>query len=254
VTRGRRIDVAFTPRDMRPSQVAVVVDVLRATSTIVAALDAGFRRVLCTASVERARRLRGPGRLLAGERGCRPIDDFDRGNSPQGLDPPAADDLVLCTTNGTPAILSAASMAGEVLIGSLLNLGAVAEHVPPDKDLSIVCAGTEGRFALEDAYVAGRIVQRVEAERTDAALAAEQLGRAYDEAEQPLARSADAAALRATGQAADIAFCARESTAAVVPQVSAATAEVAVVSRADQARAPGPTHRQRTKVPARLFT
>lgn len=254
MTRGRRIDVAFTPRDMRPSQVAVVVDVLRATTTIVAALDAGYRRVLCTASLERARRLRGPGRLLAGERGCRPIDDFDRGNSPRGLDPPAADDLVLCTTNGTPAILSAASMAGEVLIASLLNLDAVAAHVPPDKDLSIVCAGTEGRFALEDAYVAGRIVQRVEAERTDAALAAEQLGRAYDDPEQPLARSADAAALRATGQAADIAFCARESTAAVVPQVSAATAEVAVVSRADQARAPGPTHRYTTKVPARLST
>ena len=256
MTRGHWVDVAFTPRDMRPCQLAVVVDVLRATSTIVAALDAGYRRVLCMASVERARRLRGPGRLLAGERGCRPIDDFDRGNSPRGLDPAAADDLVLCTTNGTPAIRSAASMAGQVLIGSLLNLDAVVEHIPPDKDVSIVCAGTEGGFALEDAYVAGRIVQRVGTERTDAALAAEQLGRAYEDPEQPLAASADAAVLRATGQAADIAFCARESTVAVVPQVTAATGEVAVVSPADQSRAPrqGRTHRYTAKISARLFT
>jgi 2-phosphosulfolactate phosphatase len=254
VTGGQRVDVAFTPRDMRPSPVAVVVDVLRATSTIVAALDAGYRRVLCTASVERARRLRGPGRVLAGERGCRPIDDFDRGNSPRGLDTRPADDLVLCTTNGTPAILSAASMAGEVLIGSLLNLDAVVEQLPPDKDLSIVCAGTEGRFALEDAYVAGRIVQRIRAERTDAALAAEQLGRAYDDPYQPLAQSADAAMLRATGQMADIAFCARDSTVAVVPQVSAATAEVVVVSPADPPVAPGTTYRYTAKALARLFT
>jgi 2-phosphosulfolactate phosphatase len=254
VTAGPWVDVALTPPDTPRAEVAVVIDVLRATSTIVAALDAGYRRVLCTASVERARRLRGSGRVLAGERGCLPIHDFDRGNSPRGLDAAPADDLVLCTSNGTPAILSSASMAGEVLVGSLLNLGAVVEHIPPNKNVTIVCAGAEGRFALEDAYVAGRIVQNLGAERTDAAVAAEQLARAYDDPYRPLARSANAAVLRATGQAADIAFCARESTAAVVPQVSAATAAVAVVSAAGPAPPPRTTHSYTTKTTARLFT
>jgi 2-phosphosulfolactate phosphatase len=254
MTPGNRVDVAFTPRDVSPSHVAVVVDVLRATSTIVAALHAGYRRVLCTASVERARRLRGTDRVLAGERGCLPIDGFDRGNSPRGLDPAPAGDLVLCTTNGTPAILSAASTARDVLIGSLLNLAALVAHIPTDRDVTVVCAGTEGRFALEDAYVAGRIVQGLTADRTDAARAAEQLARTYDEPGQPLAVSANAAVLRATGQIADIAFCARESIAAVVPRVSAAVAQVAVVSPAEPAAAARPIHSHMTKATARLFT
>ena len=247
MTAATRVDVAFTPLDIRPHQVAVVVDVLRASSTIVAALKAGCRRVLCTASVERARRLRAPGRLLAGERGCRRIDDFDRGNSPRALDFVPADELVLCTTNGTPAILAAVSLADEVLIGSLLNLSALIEAIPAGKDVTVVCAGTDGCFALEDAYVAGRIVQRLGAARTDAALAAEQLARAYADPTEPLARSANGAVLRATQQAADIAFCARESTAAVVPKVSTATAEVAVVSVAEPAGSSAKIHRSLLK-------
>ncbi|MDQ3644584.1 MAG: 2-phosphosulfolactate phosphatase, partial [Actinomycetota bacterium] len=101
-TRGSEdeasIDVAFTPADgiddvkgrhrpplqppERRATVALVVDVLRASSTIVAALAVGFERVLCVGDVEGARRLKGPGRVLAGERKCRPIEGFDYGNSP----------------------------------------------------------------------------------------------------------------------------------------------------------------------------
>jgi 2-phosphosulfolactate phosphatase len=158
-----------------------------------------------------------------------------------------ADELVLCTTNGTPAILAAVSLADEVLIGSLLNLSALIEGIPAGKDVTVVCAGTDGCFALEDAYVAGRIVQRLGAARTDAALAAEQLARAYADPTEPLARSANGAVLRATQQAADIAFCARESTAAVVPKVSTATAEVAVVSVAEPAGSSAKIHRSLLK-------
>lgn len=224
------IDVAFTPAEMRPAEVAVVVDILRASSTIVTALGAGYRRVICTASPEEARRLRAPGRLLAGERGCRPIEGFDYGNSPRALDVARGEDLVLCTTNGTPAILSALSAAGEVLVGSLLNLNALTERIPAGADVTVVCAGTDGRFALEDAYAAGRIVARVDGALTDAARAAERLAGAYVTAYEPLAQSADAAALRATGQAADIDFCAQESVTALVPEVSLTTAQVAVAS------------------------
>ncbi len=95
-----------------------MVDVLRAGSTIVAAFEGGFRRVLCC-ELERAESLRAPGRLLAGERGCRQISSFDRSNSPAGLGQGGGAELVLGTTNGTPAVMAATSSAGEVLVGSL---------------------------------------------------------------------------------------------------------------------------------------
>jgi 2-phosphosulpholactate phosphatase len=144
------IDVAFTPSEARRAEMAVVVDVLRAGSTIVSALEGGFRRVLCCDTVERAEWLRAPGRLLAGERGCRRIPGFDHGNSPAGLGGGAGAELVLCTTNGAPAIMAATGSADEVLVGSLLNLDAIIEALPPSVEMTVVCAGTNGRFALED--------------------------------------------------------------------------------------------------------
>ncbi|HET8979321.1 MAG TPA: 2-phosphosulfolactate phosphatase, partial [Solirubrobacteraceae bacterium] len=74
------IDVALTPADLTPAPVAVVIDALRATSTATWALAAGYERVLLTDTVERALTLRGPGRVLAGERGCVRPPQFDQGN------------------------------------------------------------------------------------------------------------------------------------------------------------------------------
>jgi 2-phosphosulfolactate phosphatase len=225
------IDVAFTPAAARPTQVAVVVDVLRATSTIVAALDAGYRSVLCTRTVDQARELDGPGRRLAGERGCLAIEGFDRGNSPQFVDDrDRAEELVLCTTNGTPALLCALSCAGEVLVGSLLNLDAVLHAIPADRELTVICSGTDGRFALEDAYAAGRIVEHLAGPRSDAARAAERLAAGYADCRTPLAQSAGGALLRATGQASDIDLCARESVSAIVPRAVAGRGGIAIVS------------------------
>jgi 2-phosphosulfolactate phosphatase len=223
------IDVAFTPSEARCAEIAVVVDVLRAGSTIVAALEGGFRRVICCDTVERAECLRAPGRVLAGERGCRRIPGFDHGNSPAGLGRGDGPELVLCTTNGTPAIMAATSSAGEVLVGSLLNLDALIEALPPSVELTVVCAGTNGRFALEDAYVAGRIVARLSGKRTDGARAAERLAAAYAGPLEPLGESADATVLRETGQAADIELCARESLMSAVPRVSESSPGVATV-------------------------
>lgn len=225
------IDVAFTPDAARPTQVAVVVDVLRATSTIVAALEAGYRSVLCAGTVDGALELAGPGRRLAGERGCLTIEGFDYGNSPRFLDDrDGAEELVLCTTNGTPALLRAVSLADEVLIGSLLNLDAVVDAIPAERQLTVICSGTGGRFALEDAYAAGRIVERLTGQRSDAARAAERLAAAYADSGTPLAESADAAVLRATGQAGDIGFCARESVSSVVPRAVVGRGGMAIVS------------------------
>ncbi|MBA3365427.1 MAG: 2-phosphosulfolactate phosphatase [Actinobacteria bacterium] len=230
VRGDRRVDVAFTPAELRRTQVAVVVDVLRASSTIAAALAAGYARVLCVGDVEQARRLRGPGRAVAGERGCRRVEGFDFGNSPRAFVGGATGELVLCTTNGTPAILAAVSAAEDVLVASLLNLDAALQAVPARADVTVVCSGTDGRFALEDAYAAGRIVDGLAGARSDAARAAERLATAYGEPHAPLTESADAAVLRASGQGGDVTFCARESVLAVAPRVTAASDGVAVVS------------------------
>lgn len=227
------IDVAFLPSEARPAELAVVLDVLRASSTVAAALSAGYSRVLCCESPERAEELRGPGRILAGEKECRPVPGFDYGNSPGALEAGDGRELVLSTTNGCPAILAAADASDEVLIGSLLNLDALIEAIPPGAQVTLVCAGTHGRFALEDAYAAGRLVARMRGERTDAARAAERLASAYPNAYEPLDESADAAVLKETDQEHDIAFCARESVLGTVPYVSGVSSGVATVSASE---------------------
>src|ERR671922_1886076 len=121
------VDVAFTPEEQASGTVAIVVDVLRATSTIVQALAAGYRRVLCCAEIEEAQRLRAeiPDSLVGGERNAVRIEGFDVGASPREFLEARADTLILSTTNGTRAILSATARCDEVLLASLLNLRSV---------------------------------------------------------------------------------------------------------------------------------
>src|SRR5947207_14942895 len=102
-----RVHVAFTPDEEAAAPVAIVVDVLRATSTIAQALASGYRRVLCCAEIEDARRLREEigGSLVGGEREAARIDGFDVGASPREFLEPRADTLILSTTNGTRTLL-----------------------------------------------------------------------------------------------------------------------------------------------------
>src|SRR4051795_3164881 len=173
------VHVAFTPGEAAPAAVGVVVDVLRATSTIAQALASGYERVLCCAEIEDARALRAeiPDSLLGGERKAVRVEGFEVGASPREFLEPRARTLILSTTNGTRAILETSRRCERVFLGSLLNLSAVAQVVESD-DVVVVCAGFQGVFALDDAYCAGRIVERLEADRTDAAIAAELVARA----------------------------------------------------------------------------
>jgi 2-phosphosulfolactate phosphatase len=230
------VDVCFTPREIRPADVAVVIDVLRATSTIVQALAAGYPRVLCCTSVATARDMRGPGRVLAGERDCVRVPDFELGNSPAAVAASGrhGEELVLATTNGSPAIVAASSAARRVVIGCLLNLRAVLEAIRTETAVTIVCSGTDGRPALEDVYVAGRLVAALDGTPSDAARVAERVASAYRAPLPPLAESEDGARLRATGQEADIAWCARESALGVVPEVCSKGDEVALVGAGDR--------------------
>lgn len=210
------INVAFTPAEAVPAPVGVVVDVLRATSTIAQALASGYRRVLCCSEIEEARALRAeiPDSLVGGERKAVQIEGFDVGASPREFLEPRAETLILSTTNGTRAILETAQRCERVLLGSLLNLEAVA-HSARGQDAVIVCAGFQGAFAIDDAYCAGRIVQLLDGERTDAAVAAEVLAGAFETSLEGL----NARTYGPPGLEEDIAFCARESVLDVTPRL-----------------------------------
>jgi 2-phosphosulfolactate phosphatase len=222
------IDVALTPAELRPAAVAVVVDVLRATSTATKALASGYRGVICACSLARARGLRGAGRVLAGERACVMPPGFDLGNSPLELGEGGDRELVLASTNGAPAIVAAAAFAPNVLLCSLLNLAAVVSALEREDDVQIVCSGTDGAVALEDCYLAGRLSRRLAGSasrspgRTDAALACEAVARGFGSPFEALSASADARVLRAAGLERDISYCALESELDVVPRVASA--------------------------------
>src|SRR6201981_5669 len=217
-----RVHVAFTPGELTPAPGGIVVDVLRATSTICQALASGYERVLCCAEIDDARALaetEGPARL-AGERRLEPIEGFDFGNSPRELaGDAAAPTLILTTTNGTRLLVAAAERYERVYVGSLLNLDAVAVAARESgEDVAVLCAGVLGELALDDAYCAGRIAEALGGEPEDSAGAAILLAHAYPTALEGLGASRSAANLRRHGLEADVERCARENVLDVVPR------------------------------------
>ncbi|HMI21860.1 MAG TPA: 2-phosphosulfolactate phosphatase [Gaiellaceae bacterium] len=220
------LHVAFTPDEAAPAAAGIVVDVLRATSTIAQALASGYERVLCCTEIEDARALRAelPDSLLGGERKAVRVEGFDVGASPREFLEARAQTLILSTTNGTRAILETARRCDRVLLGSLLNLSAVAAAVE-EEDVVVVCAGFQGGFALDDAYCAGRIVQLLEGERTDSAIAADLLARTFPTALEGL----NARTYGPPGLEEDIAYCAQEDLLDVAPQVTKAESAAAEI-------------------------
>jgi len=146
--------------------IAVVIDVLRASTTIVSALANGAERVVPVTELEAARRLAagaGPAALLGGERAGVRVAGFDLGNSPLEYSAArvAGRTIVITTTNGTAA-LGAARGAREVLIGAVVNRSAVAGAIrrlgAADETVHLVCAGTDGCVSAEDVLAAGAIL------------------------------------------------------------------------------------------------
>ena len=215
-----RVHVAFTPAEAADASVGIVVDVLRATSTIAQAIASGYRRVYCCAEIDEARTLReqlGEG-LLGGERSAVKIEGFDVGASPREfVGEPRAETVIFSTINGTRAILEAAARCEEVLLGSLLNLEAVARAARErGEDVTLLCAGFQGTFALDDAYCAGRIVQLLGGEPSDSAKAADAIARAWPDAHEALLERT----YGPPGLEEDIAFCAQVSVLDVVPRLA----------------------------------
>ena len=230
-----KIDVYFTPLGPAAGEVTgravIVLDVLRSTTTIVAALANGAKAVVPAASSDEAVRmtqsLEKDGFLLAGERKCVKIPGFALGNSPREMTPDvvAGKTVFLATTNGTPALV--ASAGGEpVLVGGAVNFGALAERARElfvtRGDLVVVCAGREREFALEDAYTAGRIVKAVKkgtrkVDLNDAATVALALTTTYEDWDAAFEASEAARQLEEAGLGDDVGFCAKPDRFAVVP-------------------------------------
>jgi 2-phosphosulfolactate phosphatase len=213
-----RCHVAFTPAEAAAAPLGIVVDVMRATSTIAQALASGYRRVLCCAEVDDALALReqlGDEAITGGERDAKRIAGFDAGASPREFREPRAETLILSTTNGTRSIVAAAESCDEVVLGALLNLDAVAGYARSrGEDVVVLCAGYKGSFAIDDAYTAGRILRLVGGDRTDAAVAAEVVAERFPRAIDGI----NARTYGPPGLEEDIAWCAQENLLDVLPR------------------------------------
>jgi 2-phosphosulfolactate phosphatase len=163
------------PAGATVGSIAVVIDVLRASTTMITALAHGAAGVVPVADIDQARRLAaecGPTALLGGERGCVRIEDFDLGNSPleYTADRVRGRSVVITTTNGTAA-LHACRDAREILIGAIVNRTAVADAVRrlarTGDQVHLVCAGTDGAVSAEDVLAAGAILDAASAAGPD---------------------------------------------------------------------------------------
>ncbi|HEX5103865.1 MAG TPA: 2-phosphosulfolactate phosphatase [Pirellulaceae bacterium] len=171
MTQPRQVDVYLLPSLVEPQELAgklvVVVDILRATTTIVHALAAGAVQVVPCLEIDEARRLAGEfagPALLGGERSGGKIPGFDLGNSPQEYTPASVGGktLVFTTTNGTQA-LARCRAARRVLLGAFINLSAMCRELAGEDHVTVVCAGTNGQVTREDALFAGALADELTA-------------------------------------------------------------------------------------------
>jgi 2-phosphosulfolactate phosphatase len=172
------LNAVFLPATVTPESLAddtvIVVDVLRATTTIITALTNGAECVLPQPSVDAARQayagMNGDA-LLGGERGGRIVDGFTNGNSPVEYTPEVAagKTLILATTNGTVA-MEHCRQAKQVLIGAMVNVQAVADYVLDEPKVTVMCSGTDGVITSEDIIFAGAMIERIRSTRQAAGI------------------------------------------------------------------------------------
>jgi 2-phosphosulfolactate phosphatase len=231
-----RIDVVFGPTTATPAlitgRVVAVIDVLRASTSIAIALGNGARNIVPLESADevitRAKQFdRGEVRL-AGERKMLMVPGFDLGNSPGEFTREAVEGktVLLTTTNGTAAMIGLQT-ARDVVVASYVNLEAVSvlmrTAARAGTDITLICAGRDKLFSLEDAACAGRYVRAIakrltKVEMGDGAFAATVIDRKYgDRLDQLFADSEAGQALADAGFAADLETCAAVDSCAVIP-------------------------------------
>ena len=231
-----RVDVFFAPQEVAASDVSnrvvAVVDVLRASTSIAVALANGARAVIPLGSseevVSRGKSLARSEVKLAGERRMQAIPGFDFGNSPLEFTREAVEGktILMSTTNGTAAVLSVQG-ARDVVIASYVNFSAVLSMLRAalrgGTDVTILCAGQDRHFALEDSACAGLLVQHIIAKQTkaeinDAAQAAMLIDKKFGANLKRLFRSSThGTALADAGFGADLEACADLDSYSVLP-------------------------------------
>ncbi|GAA3949425.1 2-phosphosulfolactate phosphatase [Hymenobacter algoricola] len=224
------LDICFSPEllplfDLR-GRVAVVVDILRATSSMVTALAAGVTHIVPCSELAECRALAAQGYLTAAERDGVQAAGVDLGNSPfgylDGVVPVAGRAVAITTTNGTRAIHLALT-ADAVVLGAFLNLAAVADFLRrQNKDVVVVCAGWKGNFCLEDTLLGGALAARLQPDfdttSSDATLAALDLWQAAKaDVGGYLLKSAHVRRLNSLESHQDMAFCVKPDAYDLVP-------------------------------------
>ncbi len=231
-----KVNCCFLPHDIYPQSLSdktcVIIDVLRATSTICTALHNGARQILFASSIDAAKNFYDTNNisgsfLLAGERNAQKIDGFHLGNSPLEFTPDNVKDknIILTTTNGTRAI-SKSKNSKKIYTISFLNLSAVAKELYfQGGDIEIVCSGTDNEYSLEDSLCAGMLVKELlnlgqKADLSDAAKIALAIAIQYGgNIERSILDSYHGKVLISRGFEPDVKYCARQSIMQVVHQV-----------------------------------
>ena len=226
-----KIDVAFLPKDITTENlsdtVCIVLDIFRATTSIVTAMSHGCKTIFPVVSLEKAQEtaLKLGNVLMAGERKSIKIHGFDFGNSPFDFTEQKVKNqqIVMTTTNGTVAINSTAG-AFRTLIGSFNNAAAVCRQArQSEKDILIVCAGTNRTFSLEDSLCAGLLVENLAKDRqaalNDSALGARVMYQAAkDNLLEVAIASSNGQRLVELSKEAEVEYCLRRNTINVIPE------------------------------------
>ncbi len=164
----RCIEVCFSPRlfseiQVKDNFIVVLVDILRATTSICAAFNNGVKNIIPVSTLEEAKAMKDQGYLVASEQDGRKLDFADFGNSAFNFSREAIGDktLVYCTTNGTRA-LEIARKAEKIAMGAFINLSALVDWlIQQDKNVVILCSGWKNKFCLEDTLFAGALTDRL---------------------------------------------------------------------------------------------
>lgn len=231
-----KINVLFYPSIVDElyftGKTTVVIDVLRASSVVVTALENGAKEIIPVASVEFAVKVSGGmfggQTLLAGERNTKKIEGFALGNSPFEFTQEivSGKTIVHYTTNGTKAVVKA-KFSANLFIGSFLNLAALANHmVELDKDFEIVCSGRSNMFSLEDAVCAGKIISEIlkvkeDTSLTDSAKSAVALGKSFGKSILKMFKESEhGRILVENGFEEDLKFCSKLNSSQAIPHFS----------------------------------
>ena len=219
-------EIALLPQRDLSTTTCVVFDILRATTSMITALEHGAAEIHPVRTIEDALALKArmPHAVLGGERHGELIAGFDVGNAPHEYVAMAGRTIITTTTNGTIA-LRACEGAQRVLVGALLNLDALAAALLAEKPehVLLVCAGTFADLALEDAYAAGALIAQLDQPRlTDAAHTALAVALRFPAPLDALRAAKNGRALAEKGRGAEVEWCARRSVFNVVGQMQSA--------------------------------